>query len=311
MTGEVRFDARLEMGLSRYEDLCAHARLAEQLGYTTLWARDHVSLEHVTGETSCLECWTVLSALARDTSRVKLGSLVLCTPFRNPALVAKMAATLQLVSNGRLVLGLGAGHVQREFEEYGYPFPSPGERVQMLQEAVEIIRLMFREHRPSYQGRFFRIHQALNEPKPPPPPILIGASRPRALRVVARYADLWNSPDDLEGFLAGREELLRACAEVGRDPTTLRLVARLSVIVDRDEARARARHERVCQQRLGQPYLRSRILVGSPERIAEQVAPLVKLGVRDFIATFWETDRQAECLEQFMRELAPLIRQQC
>ncbi|MCS6801962.1 MAG: LLM class flavin-dependent oxidoreductase [Chloroflexota bacterium] len=306
----VRFGTRLEMGLPNYEAVRDHARLAERLGYEAVWARDHVSLEDVTGEATCLECWTVLSALARDTTSILLGSLVLCVPFRNPALLAKMASTLQLASNGRLILGLGAGHVRSEFDEYGYDFPSPGDRVRMLQEAVEIIRLMWTERRPSYRGRFFRIANALNEPKPTPiPPLMIGATRPRALRVVARHADLWNSPDDIEGFLAGREELLRACEEVGRDPAEIRMVARLSVIVDRDEAAAKRRHERVCEARTGQPYLRHRILVGTPEQIAERVAPLVAGGVRDFITAFWETDRQAECLEQFMTEVAPLIRQ--
>ncbi|GIW08900.1 MAG: LLM class F420-dependent oxidoreductase [Dehalococcoidia bacterium] len=308
--GDVRFSTRLEMGLPTYEELRDHARLAERLGYEAVWARDHVSLEYVTGEDTCLECWTILSALARDTTSVMLGNLVLCVPFRNPALLAKMASTLQVVSHGRLILGLGAGHVRSEFDEYGYDFPSPGDRVRMLREATEIIRLMFTERRPSYEGRFYRIKNALNEPKPTPvPPIMIGATKPRAMRVVARYADLWNSPDDFEGFYAGREELLRACDEIGRDPAEIRMVARLSVIVDRDEAEARRRHERVCQARAGQPYLRHRIIVGTPEQVAERAAPLVDSGVRDFITAFWETERQAECLETFMSEVAPLIRQ--
>lgn len=307
---EVRFSTRLEMGLPSYEAVRDHARLAERLGYDAVWARDHVSLEYVTGEDTCLECWTVLSALARDTTSILLGNLVLCVPFRNPALLAKMASTLQLVSNGRLILGLGAGHVRSEFDEYGYDFPPPGDRVRMLREATEIIRLMWTERRPSYEGRFYRIKGALNEPKPTPiPPIMIGATRPRALRVVARYADLWNSPDDLEGFLASREELLRACEEVGRNPDEIRMVARLSVIVDRDEAAAKRRHDRVCEARAGQPYLRHRILVGTPEQVAEKAGPLAASGVREFITAFWETDRQAECLEEFMTEVAPLIRQ--
>lgn len=307
---EVRFSTRLEMGLTSYDELRDQALLAERLGYETVWARDHVSLAYVTGEESCLECWTILSALARDTTTVKLGNLVLCVPFRNPALLAKMASTLQLVSNGRLVLGLGAGHVRSEFDEYGYDFPTPGDRVRMLREASEIIRLMWTEHRPSYRGKFFWIKDALNEPKPSPtPPIMIGATKPRAMRVVAKYADLWNSPDDFDGFYAGRDELLRACDEIDRDPEEIRMVARLSVIVDRDEARARKRHDKVCDDRSGQPYLRHRIIVGTPEQVAEQAAPLVDGGVRDFLTAFWEGDRQAECLEEFMADVAPLIRQ--
>jgi alkanesulfonate monooxygenase SsuD/methylene tetrahydromethanopterin reductase-like flavin-dependent oxidoreductase (luciferase family) len=310
VTTELRFSTRLEMGLPSYDDVRDHARLAERLGYDAVWARDHVSLEYVTGEDTCLECWTVLSALARDTASIFLGNLVLCAPFRNPALLAKMASTLQLVSGGRLILGLGAGHVRSEFDEYGYDFPSPGDRVRMLREAVEIIRLMWTERRPSYHGRFFRITNALNEPKPNPiPPILIGATKPRALRVVARHADLWNSPDDFDGFFSSRDELLRACDEVGRDPAEIRMVARLSVIVDRDEAAAKRRHDRVCEARAGQPYLRHRIIVGTPEQVAERAAPLIDGGVRDFITAFWETERQAECLEEFMAEVAPLLRQ--
>lgn len=285
---QIRVGTRLEMGNPDYEELSRHSKLAEKLGYDTVWARDHVSLEYVTGEESCLECWTVLSALARDTERIKIGSLVLCTPFRNPALLAKMATTLDLVSHGRLFLGIGAGHVKSEFDEYGYRFPTPGERVTMLSEAVQIIKLMWSEHRPSFEGKFFSIHQALNEPKPvqKPPAMMIGATKPRALRLVAKYADAWNSPDSIEGYQAGREILDRACEEFGRDPKTLRDIVSLPIIVDRSEAEAKKRHQRVLEHRTGQPYLAHRIVAGTPEQVAERYRPLLELGVHEFITTY-------------------------
>lgn len=309
----LKIGTRLDMGLPTYEELSGHAKLAEKLGYDAVWVRDHVSLEAVTGQAECFEVWTIMAALARDTSKVKIGSLVLCTPFRNPALLAKMATTLDLISNGRLYLGIGAGHKESEFQEYGYEFPSPGARLGMLSEAIQIIRLMWTERRPSFEGKYYQIKNALNEPKPiqqPMPSIMVGASGPRAMRVVARYADAWNAPDTDWDFYTNRRQLLAdLCEEYGRPRDAVRHVVTIPVIVDRSESAAQARLEKVLRDRPGQQYLRDRIKTGTPEQIAEAFKPYLDLGVREFITSFWELDRQAEGIETFGSDVRPLLDQ--
>ena len=203
--GELRIGTRLDPGVPQYSDLREATELAERLGYEAVWVRDHVSLADTTGQEECHEVWTIMTALAAQTERIKVGSLVLCTPFRNPALLAKMGATLDHLSGGRLILGMGAGHKEAEFREYGYDFPRAGDRVTMLDEAAAIVRLMWTEHRPSFEGRFYRIEGALNVPKPvqqPTPTIMIGGDGPRMLRVIARRADAWNiagGPEEFDG----------------------------------------------------------------------------------------------------------------
>lgn len=310
---DLKIGTRLDMGLSSYDELSGHAKLAEKLGYDAVWVRDHVSLESTTGQAECLEVWTVMSALARDTSRIKIGSLVLCTPFRNPALLAKMGATLDQVSNGRLYLGLGAGHKESEFEEYGFQFPSPGARIRMLSEAIQIIKLMWTERRPSFEGKYFQIKNALNEPKPvqkPAPSIMIGASGPQAMRVVARYADAWNAPDTDWDFYTSRRQLLGDLSEeFGRPRDAVRHVVTIPIIVDRSESAAQARLEKVLRDRPGQQYLRDRIKTGNPEQIASFFQRYLDLGVREFITSYWESDRQAEGIETFGTEVRPLLDQ--
>ena len=307
---ELRIGTRLDPGVPAYDDMREATEIAERLGYEAVWVRDHVSLADTTGQEECHEVWTVMTALAAQTERIKVGSLVLCTPFRNPALLAKMGATLDHLSGGRLILGLGAGHKEAEFREYGYDFPRAGHRVQMLDEAAAIVRLMWTEHRPSFTGRFYRIDGALNVPKPeqsPTPTIMIGGQGPRMMRVIARRADAWNIAGGPEEYLALREQMAQACSEVGRDPASLRHIVSIPVIVDRSESRARERLEAVCAARPGQPYLRDRIWAGSPRQIADRVQPLLDAGVRELITSFWEMEAQAEQIETFAETVWPLL----
>jgi probable F420-dependent oxidoreductase len=310
--GELHIGTRLDPGVPHYNDLREATELAERLGYEAVWVRDHVSLADTTGQEECHEVWTIMTALAAQTERIKVGSLVLCTPFRNPALLAKMGATLDHLSGGRLILGMGAGHKEAEFREYGYDFPRAGDRVTMLDEAAAIVRLMWTEHRPSFEGRFYRIDGALNVPTPvqqPSPTIMIGGDGPRMLRVIARRADAWNIAGGPEEYLGLRERMAEACAAVGRDPDTLRHIVSIPIIVDRSEARARERLGAVCDARPGQPYLRDRIWAGSPQQIADRIQPLLDAGVRELITNFWEMEQQAEQIETFAETVWPLLRE--
>ncbi|MEO5885228.1 MAG: LLM class flavin-dependent oxidoreductase [Candidatus Limnocylindrales bacterium] len=203
---------------------------AEAEGLDSLWVFDHL-LFRFDGETTGLhECWTVLSAIAEATSRVQLGTIVMCTAFRNPALLAKMAATLDHVSDGRLILGVGCGWHDPEYEAFGYP---TDHKVGRFEESLTVIRALIRDGRTDLDGRWVQVRDAvLMPPARPDIPILIAAKRPRMLELTARHADAWNlawfgEPDDR---LAGaRADLAAACVAVGRDPSTLDITVGINV----------------------------------------------------------------------------------
>lgn len=210
---------------------------AEELGFHSIWTGDHLLFRQfemtptIEGTLGAWESWTVLTALAEATSRIRLGPWVTATPLRNPAILAKMAATLDEVSGGRFILGLGSGWNRPTFDAFGVPFDH---RVDRFEEALQIIVSLLREGRVDFAGRYFTARDCEivpRGPSPQGPPILIAAQQPRMLRLAARYADLWNRSSGYAEVPADRQELLagmdEACAEVGRDPATLGLTVRL------------------------------------------------------------------------------------
>jgi alkanesulfonate monooxygenase SsuD/methylene tetrahydromethanopterin reductase-like flavin-dependent oxidoreductase (luciferase family) len=201
----------------------AVAQAAEAAGFDSIWGYDHLFFRDKNdGDSGIHEVWTVLSALAEATQRVRLGILVMCTGFRNPALLAKMAATLDHVSGGRLILGLGCGWHDPEFEAFGYP---TDHKVGRFEEALAVIHGLIREGRVDLDGRWVQARDAvLAPPARRDLPILIAAKRPRMLELTARYADIWNDawfgiPD--ERWAGVCRDLAAACRAVGRDPTSI------------------------------------------------------------------------------------------
>lgn len=205
-----------------YGEIRDIALAAEAAGLSSLWVFDHLLFRSDGVTTGIHECWTVLAAIAEATSRVQLGTIVMCTAFRNPALLAKMAATLDHISDGRLVLGVGCGWHDPEYEAFGYP---TDHKVGRFEEALTVIRSLIREGRADLDGRWVQARDAvLMPPARPDLPILIAAKRPRMLELTARHADAWNAawfgePDERLATL--RADVLAACGTVGRDPTTL------------------------------------------------------------------------------------------
>jgi alkanesulfonate monooxygenase SsuD/methylene tetrahydromethanopterin reductase-like flavin-dependent oxidoreductase (luciferase family) len=208
------------------------AQQAEQAGFDSLWLYDHL-LYRPKGEPTIgiWECWTFLSALADATQRVQLGTLVACNSFRNPALLAKMAITLDEVSGGRLILGLGAGWNKPEYEAFGYPFDH---RVDRFEEALQIIRPLLKEGIVDFAGQYYQARDCEIRPLGPRkngPPLMVGCGGTRMMNLTARYADLWNCgyfghPDT---FIQPRQEFLEACQHVGRNPSTIGVTAMLYV----------------------------------------------------------------------------------
>ena len=206
----------------------AVAHEAEALGFDSLWLFDHVQTEPVPTDEITFEAFVGLSALAVETARVRLGHLVLCAGYRNPALVAKMISTLDVVSGGRAELALGAGWKQDEYEAYGWGFPPLRERMALLEDTLEIVTRMLSPGHASYEGSQASVRDAINVPKgeqSPRIPVMVGGNGPnRTWRLAARYADElnvdWLSPEEVA---EARPVIASRCAEIGRDPGTLRL----------------------------------------------------------------------------------------
>jgi F420-dependent oxidoreductase-like protein len=310
------------------ERVVAFARRVEALGYDSVWVSDHFFLDLLryggpATRFGALEAMTTLGVLAAETSRVRLGTLVLCEAFRPPALLAKMAATLDIASGGRLELGLGAGWYEEEFRAFGFPFPPAAERMARLREAVEIVAGMLASERFRYEGRFHRVEDAPVDPPPvqrPRPPVWVGGKGgPRLLRIIAEAADGWNtvwrwSP---AAYAERARALERACARAGRDPATVRRSLGLYTIVGSDPRDLAARFERVARRApvdasgLRPQDLAADALVGTVTFCQERIEELEVLGVEHLICTFGLVPfsvADEEQVELFAREVLPSVR---
>lgn len=212
----------------RYTEIREMALRAETAGLDSIWLYDHLLYEQEDKtRIGIWECWTMLSALAEAIQQIELGTLVLCNSFRNPAILAKMAVTLDEVSNGRFTLGIGAGWNKPEYDAFGLPFDH---RVDRFEEALQIIRPLLREGFVDFEGKYYQARNCEVRPRGPSPhgpKLLIGCEGPRMLRLTAQYADSWNTaylntPDSLDKPLA---DMQAACADVGRDIATLEITA--------------------------------------------------------------------------------------
>jgi alkanesulfonate monooxygenase SsuD/methylene tetrahydromethanopterin reductase-like flavin-dependent oxidoreductase (luciferase family) len=208
----------------------AVARRAEEAGFDAVTRGEHYLIRFDGVSQGLPDSWSQLAALATTTERVALGMLVTCTNFRNPALLANMADTVDEISGGRLILGLGAGWLEHEFRAFGFPFDN---RVSRFAEAVEVIHTLLHTGRVDFAGQYYQIRDCeldRHSPRPQGPPILIGTTGPRMLRLAARYADLWDTNFRPWGELPALQAALdAACAEVGRDPATLQRSASVAV----------------------------------------------------------------------------------
>ena len=217
----VRFGILIEPQLGfDYRSVERIALEGEKAGYDSIWSSDHFFLDAKSEDRNCMEAWSLLAALASKTNKIRLGTLVTCNSYRYPSVLAKIAATVDVISNGRLFFGIGAGWKKIEYQAYGIPFPSLKNRMNQMEEAIQIIKLLWTRPRVTFKGKYYKIKEAFSAPKPvqkPTPPILIGgAGEHRTLRMVAKYADycnLWLIPD-LKHKL---EVLRRHCKDVGRE----------------------------------------------------------------------------------------------
>jgi F420-dependent oxidoreductase-like protein len=272
----------------KFEDVLAIAKDAEAAGFSRLWLSDHLFLERDSVNTDCLEAWTLLAALAVRTDRIRLGPMVTAQSYRNPALLAKIAAGVDVMSRGRLDFGLGAGWKELEYRAYGYEFPEAPTRVTQMIETLEICTRMWRDERATYHGKHYRIEDALCSPKPvqKPLPIWIGGSKPRVMRAAAKYGHAFNitvsasGPSQLPDRL---RDLDAACRSVKRDPKTLLRSAFLMVCVGKTRQEAETRlNELAAQQKTDRAgYLRQRpgLVYGTADEALEKLKTYAARGI--------------------------------
>lgn len=268
----------------RFSAIQDMARRIEAVGLDSIWVYDHLLYRWPGRPTDGIwESWTMLSALAVATQRVQLGTLVLCTQFRNPALLAKMATTIDEISNERLILGLGAGWHQPEFDAFGIPFDH---RLSRFDEALQIIGPLLRTGRVDFSGAYYAARECElipRGPRPGGPPLLLAGSGPRMLRLIARHADSWNSAwhPTPQAAQPSIERMRAACEEEGRDPATLGLTVSVPL----------------AYPDLGPHGSRSQYLSGSPDMIAETLHGFAELGVQHLMVEFWPYT--VEALDRF------------
>ena len=293
--------------VEKYEAMTKVAKAADRGPWDAIWVYDHFHTVPEPMLEATFECWAITSTLVRDTKRVRVGQMVGCNGYRNPALYAKIASTVDVASHGRLNAGIGAGWYEHEWRAYGYGFPELKERMGMFKEACEIIHRMWTEDYPSFEGKYYAIDRPINEPKgvqKPHPPLWIGGSGERVtLKLVAQFGDACNvggDPDTIRHKLA---VLRQHCETVGRNYDDIVKSAEAEVLVidggdDPERARARAR---------GYGGFREGTLVADADTVAAYLRTLVEAGIDYFIIYIPGVAYDQEPLHRFETEVIPQL----
>lgn len=289
----------------------------ERLGYDSLWVYDHFHTTPLPSQEATHEAWTLMAALAAATSRVRLGQMCTCVSYRQPAYLAKVAATVDVISGGRLNLGIGAGWYQHEYAGYGYEFPRPAVRIGQLREAIEIMRRLWTEDEVHYHGEHYHLQGAICRPKPlqqPHIPIWVaGGGEQLTLRVAARYASYTNFGGPPEEFTRRSAILAGHCREAGTDFAAIVRSTNLFVVCRETEpevtealAAIRDRYRRVVpEDQAEQATAVYRDMAGTPEQLAERLRPWAEAGLGYAIVYFPDAAKDAAGMELFAREVMP------
>lgn len=275
--------------VEKYETMSRCAREAEAAAFDAVFLYDHFHTVPDPTPEAVFECWTSIAALARDTTTIRLGQMVTCNSYRPPSLLAKMASGIDVMSRGRLILGIGAGWYQHEYEAYGYGYPETPERLRMLRESLQVFKAMWSEGEASFDGRYYKVRGAINEPKPvqkPHPPIWIGGGGEKVtLKLVAQYGDGCNLRADLETVRHKLDVLREHCETVGRDYDSILKTAEFYAIVgDRREV---DRVVKATARRIGrdEEFVRSQWQehIGDADQVAETMRQYAGAGIEYFI----------------------------
>ena len=307
--GQVRFGIHSGPQNTTFQEYLDLWRTAEDLGFDWASVFDHFMPIQSDPTGPCFEGLTLLSAMAAHTSRIRCGILVVGNTYRNPAILANIAATIDHVSGGRLELGVGAGWYELEHDQYGVPFHTTGRRIRMLGETARILKMLWTNRSTTFKGRYYSITDAYCEPKPvqrPSIPLWIGgAGEQLTLRMVAESADGWNtffSP--LDTYKHKLDVLAEHCRDVRRDPRDIRKSLVLGAVIGETEAEVQ---DAVRRSAADLNALRNGGVAGTPEQCAEQVLDYVRLGVGDFILRA-RPPANVRQLELFAQKVAPIVR---
>lgn len=291
-----------------YETMTRVAQEAETLGFDSIWLFDHFHTVPTPTQEPTFECWTSTAALARDTKRVRIGQMVSCNSYRNPALLAKMASTVDVLSHGRLDFGIGAGWYEHEYNAYGYPFPDGPTRLRQLRDAVRIIKSMWTDEEAVFEGKFHQVRGAINQPKgaqKPHIPLLIGGGGEKVtLKLVAQYADACNIGHlDNEGMARKFAIIKEHCEEVGRDYNEIRRTVLFNCAIAETDEEALAKSE-YYKRNIPSGRLREQALVGTPDAIRKRLVEIEQAGAQELII-FLQDSAQLASLRLFAQECLP------
>ena len=308
---KVEFGVMLRQQKIEFSEIQDAAQLCDKLGYDSVWFYDHVLGQGIIG-IDILEPWTLMSALSTVTERIKLGTMVLCNGFRHPPLLAKMAATLDYISNGRLELALGAGWFEQEFTTYGYDYPNAVTRIEQLAEAAKILKSMWTEEEATFNGKHFQINGAICNPKPvqkPFLPLTIGGSGEKhLLRMVAESADVWNCPASSALEYDKKINALKGhCKDVGREINDITISQQTVCVLVNNESELEEKLEKG-QRRYGFFGEVGKLgIVGTPEQCIEKIKADVGKGITKYTIFFSDVMKK-ETLELFANEVIPEFR---
>jgi F420-dependent oxidoreductase-like protein len=296
--------------VEQYEAMTNVARIADEGGWDSIWLYDHFHTVPTVEIETTFECWTATATLARDTKRVKIGQMVGCNGYRNPALYAKIASTVDVASHGRLYAGIGAGWYEHEWRAYGYQWDETPVRMAKFREAVEIIHRMWSEERPSFQGKHYTIDGPINEPKgvqKPHPPLWIGGGGEQVtLKLVAKYGDACNVGGGKADVCRHKLEVLkRHCDALGRDfdeitrSTSIEPLVLLEPGDDPEKATAAIRGTTSFEE------FRQRAWMGTPDEIAERVDNLAETGINYVLCYIPRVAYDQTTMRRFASEVIP------
>lgn len=273
----------------QWETIINSANKIEELGYHSLWVYDHFHTVPSPTQDPTYECWSLMAALSQKTSKVRLGQMCTCNSYRNPAYLTKVASTIDVMSGGRLEYAIGAGWYDQEYKAYGYDYPSAGVRLKMLEESLIIYKKMTTEDEASFEGEYYQINKAINQPKPiqkPHPPLWVcGGGEKVTLKLLARYGDYGNWDVDVEGFINKSNILREHCENENREFSDIGRTLHTNVIIGENQADLDSKIEKISEfTSIPKDMYLSKPLVGVKNKVFEKIDEFESHGCSYLIA---------------------------
>ena len=273
----------------QWNTIITSAKNIEELNYESIWVYDHFHTVPKPTQDPTFECWTLMSALSQTTEKVRLGQMCTCNSYRNPSYLTKVASNIDVMSNGRLEYAIGAGWYDHEYKAYGYEYPSDGERLKMLEESLIIYKLMTTEEEPKFEGKYYSIDGAINQPKPiqkPYPPLWVcGGGEKVTLKLLAKYGDYGNWDVDVEGFIHKSNVLKQHCENEGRDFTEIGRTLHTNVLIANSEDELKTKISKLSTYtNIPEDYYFNRPLIGTKDKVFDTINQFKEAGCSYLIA---------------------------